>query len=69
MAFAPRENPKIAISVYVENAGWGGGAAAVTAALIMEKYLKREIDHRGWLDREAYIKESRYLDNLKKEHP
>ena len=69
MAFAPRENPKIAISVYVENAGWGGGAAAVTAALVMEKYLKREIDHRGWLDREAYIKESRYLNNLKKEHP
>ena len=31
MAFAPRENPQIAIAVYVENSGWGGGAAAVTA--------------------------------------
>jgi len=68
MAFAPRENPKIAISVYVENAGWGGGAAAVTAALVMEKYLKRVIDHSGWFDRETYIKESKYLDNLKNDN-
>ncbi len=40
MAFAPKENPKIAIAVYVENAGWGGRAAASTASLMIEKYLK-----------------------------
>ena len=68
MAFAPRDNPKIAISVYVENAGWGGGAAAITAALVMEKYLKREIDHSGWFDREKYIKNSEYLINLKNDN-
>ena len=40
MAFAPADDPQIAISVYVENAGWGGRAAATTASLIMEMYLK-----------------------------
>ncbi len=39
IAFAPKENPKIAISVYIENAGFGGTWAAPTASLIIEKYL------------------------------
>jgi penicillin-binding protein 2 len=43
IAFAPKENPKIAIAVYVENAGWGGRAAASTASLMIEKYIKGEI--------------------------
>jgi penicillin-binding protein 2 len=43
IAFAPKEDPKIAIAVYVENAGWGGRAAASTASLMIEKYLKRQI--------------------------
>lgn len=43
-AFAPRENPKIAIAVYVENAGWGGNVAAPIASLMIEKYLKRKIN-------------------------
>ena len=37
--FAPRENPKIAVAVYVENAGYGGTWAAPIASLIVEKYL------------------------------
>ena len=41
--FAPRDNPKIAIAVYIENAGWGGAYATPVAGLIMEKYLKGEI--------------------------
>ncbi len=40
IAFAPKDNPKIAIAVYVENAGWGGRAAASTASLMIEKYLR-----------------------------
>lgn len=40
VAFAPKEDPKIAIAVYVENAGWGGRAAASTASLMIEKYLR-----------------------------
>jgi penicillin-binding protein 2 len=39
MAFAPKDNPKIAISVYVENAGFGATYAVPIASLIMEKYL------------------------------
>jgi penicillin-binding protein 2 len=43
VAFAPKDNPKIAIAVYVENAGWGGRAAASTASLMIEKYIRRTI--------------------------
>lgn len=39
VAFAPRENPKIAICVVVENAGFGSTAAGPIASLLMEKYL------------------------------
>lgn len=39
IAFAPRDNPKIAISVYVEDAGRGARAAASIASLMIEKYL------------------------------
>ncbi|MBK7465846.1 MAG: penicillin-binding protein 2 [Saprospiraceae bacterium] len=42
-AFAPKDNPKIAIAVYVENAGWGGAVAAPIASLMIEKYLKGTI--------------------------
>ncbi len=43
MAFAPKENPQIAIAVYVENAGWGGRAAASTASLLIEKHIRGSI--------------------------
>jgi penicillin-binding protein 2 len=39
IAFAPKDNPKIALSVYVEDAGQGGRAAASIASLMIEKYL------------------------------
>ena len=39
IAFAPRDNPRIAISVYVEDAGQGARAAASIASLMIEKYL------------------------------
>ncbi|MFT7364549.1 MAG: penicillin-binding protein 2 [Algoriphagus sp.] len=52
IAFAPLENPKIAIAVYVENAGWGGRAAASTASLMIEKYIQREVKR---LDLENYV--------------
>jgi len=52
-AFAPRENPQIAIAVYVENAGWGSTFASPIAGLVMEKYLRGEIsrEKRWWEDR------------------
>ncbi len=43
VAFAPKKNPKIAISVYVENAGYGSSWAAPIAGLMIEKYLTNKI--------------------------
>ena len=39
IAFAPMDDPKIAIAVYVENSGFGGTWAAPIASLCMEQYL------------------------------
>lgn len=43
-AFAPRDNPKIAIAVICENAGFGASSAAPIASLMIEKYLKDSIE-------------------------
>lgn len=43
MGFAPKYNPKIAIAVYVENAGFGGDVAAPLGSLVIEKYLNGQI--------------------------
>jgi penicillin-binding protein 2 len=43
VAFAPQNNPKIAIAVYVENAKWGSTFAAPITTLIIEKYLNGSI--------------------------
>ncbi len=43
IAFAPKDNPKIAISVVVENAGHGSTFAAPIASLIIEKYINDTI--------------------------
>ena len=45
MAFAPRENPQIALSVYVEHAGAGGAWAAPIAGLLIEKYLTDSVKY------------------------
>lgn len=42
-AFAPRENPRIAIAVICENAGFGATSAAPIASLMIEQYLKDSI--------------------------
>ncbi len=39
ICFAPRENPRIAVVGYIENAGWGGSWACPLASLLIEKYL------------------------------
>lgn len=46
ICFAPRENPKIAIAAYIENAGFGGTWAAPIASLMIEKYLNGEISRK-----------------------
>ena len=51
--FAPKVNPKIAIAVYVENAGSGGAVAAPIGGLIIEKYINKTIaENRIWLQDE-----------------
>jgi len=51
MAFAPKDNPKIAIAVYVENGGYGATWAAPIASLMIEKYLNGAIStRRTWLE-------------------
>lgn len=51
MAFAPKDNPRIAIAVLVENAGFGATWAAPIASLMIEKYLKGNIaPQRQWLE-------------------
>lgn len=59
ICFAPRENPKIAISVYVEDAGQGGRAAASIASLLIEKYL---IGHTERPNIEQYVLANKFLD-------
>ncbi len=49
MAFAPKDDPQIAIAVYVENAGQGARAAAATAGLLIEKYINGDIK-RNYLE-------------------
>ena len=52
IAFAPVENPKIAIAVFVENGYWGGRYAGRIAGLMIEKYLTGEItrtDMESWI--------------------
>lgn len=43
MGFAPMENPKIAIAVYVENGGFGADYGVPIGALMMEKYIKGKL--------------------------
>ncbi|CAN5885787.1 penicillin-binding protein 2 [soil metagenome] len=63
VAFAPKENPKIAIAVYVENAGFGGSSAAPIARLMIEKYLKGSISQQKYED---WVVNAEYLQLLKK---
>lgn len=46
IAFAPKDNPKIAIAVYVENGGFGSTWAAPIASLMIEKYLNKKISNK-----------------------
>ncbi len=51
IAFAPKDNPKIAIAVFVENGYWGSRWAVPIATLMIEKYLKGEISRKNIEDK------------------
>jgi penicillin-binding protein 2 len=52
IAFAPKDNPQIALAVYVENGGWGSTWAAPIASLMIEQYLTGQITNTK---QEAFI--------------
>ncbi|MFZ9743477.1 MAG: penicillin-binding transpeptidase domain-containing protein, partial [Chitinophagaceae bacterium] len=77
VCFAPRENPKIAIAVIVENAGFGATWATPMASLMLEKYLRDTLSAVRWKEVER-IEETeiilpvvkmkrRKLDSLRRE--
>lgn len=53
LSFAPKDNPRIAISVYVENAGFGASMALPIASLLEEFYLTGEVKRQNVVD---YVK-------------
>jgi penicillin-binding protein 2 len=59
IAYAPKENPKIAVSVYVEWSGQGARAAASIASLMIEKYLYGETKRPHIQD---YVLRGKFLD-------
>ncbi len=52
IAFAPKDNPKIALSVFVENGHWGSQYAGRIASLLIEKYLTGKV---GQTQREDWV--------------
>ena len=60
IAFAPKDDPKIAIAVYVENGGWGSTWAAPIASLMIEQYLTGTISNTK---QEAFILNGNLMTN------
>ena len=46
VAFAPKDNPKIAIAIMIENGGYGATIAGPIASLMIEKYLRKKITRK-----------------------
>jgi penicillin-binding protein 2 len=63
ISFAPMDKPRIAIAVYVENAGFGGTWAAPIASLMMEQYMNHKIADK---DKEKRIVEANLMHVKKK---
>ena len=56
LSFAPKDDPKIAISVYVENGGFGATIALPIASLLIEKYLTDTITRPYMIDQVKQMK-------------
>ncbi|QNF32935.1 penicillin-binding protein 2 [Adhaeribacter swui] len=63
VAFAPRQNPKIAIAVYIENAGFGSVSSAPLASLMIQKYLTGKITGAQWERWENWLINQDYLNS------
>jgi penicillin-binding protein 2 len=60
IAFAPIDNPKIALAVFVENAGAGGAWAAPIAGLMMDKFLNKKVTNK---EKENSIKNANLMSS------
>jgi len=60
IAFAPINNPKIALAVFVENAGAGGAWAAPIAGLMLDKYLNKKVANK---EKEQTIKNANLMSS------
>ena len=83
IGFAPRDNPKIAIAVIVENAGFGSSYAAPIASYLTEKYLTGKLsgnrpERAEWMKKQVVLPEEpkpkvkllpKPVDSTKKESP
>ncbi len=60
--FAPLDDPKIAVSVYIENGGFGATAALPIARLLLEQYLDGEVSSTHLIEnvRNQHIPYTRY---------
>ena len=55
VAFAPKDNPKIALAVFVENGGYGSTIAAPITSLLIEKYINRTVSKRNKYREQAML--------------
>ena len=73
VCFAPMDDPKIAMAVYVENSGFGGTWAAPIASLLMEQYLTDSISRpdveKKMLEADLIATEKNYKPFVSKAHP
>ncbi|WP_299006155.1 penicillin-binding protein 2 [uncultured Tenacibaculum sp.] len=63
VAFAPKDDPKIAIAIFVENGGYGATIAAPITSLLIEKYLKGEVTRKHVEDRMINLSLQERYDN------
>lgn len=63
IAFAPQEKPAIALSVVIENAGFGGTWAAPLGSLLIEKYIRDSISRPRW---EEWVLSNLYIKKLQR---
>ena len=68
MGFAPMNDPKIAVAVYVENAGFGATYGVPIGSLIIEKYLKGSISPERQYIEERMLNANTIISSGVKEH-
>ena len=59
MGFAPMDNPKIAIAVYVENGGYGADYGVPIGSIMMEKYIKGKLS--PYAEHQAAVFQNRHI--------